>query len=1134
MRFSFQLEGERPRQRAIWLLVIASTSAGGWVNTSATQTAGPPTQTKSQPASGPPRCALIVAPGAELDGSPLVALLEVLLTQQQRVTLVERTEIDKVIHEAQLQVLFSPEGGGQRVALGRLLRADLLLLLRACSDKSGQRRLEVVICETGSGLRLRMSTLHGSENPEDDATKVAALLEQAIHKYRAPVRLIFAVPPFAGSDFLHKYDYLRRLCAGTIERWLIGQDGIVVVELAEAQAIAAELALTATQPAVARRLPYYLLGAYEIDKTGAQETISITLTLRHGQTMIDETRRTGIEVSQLIELLPRTAAPLVTKVTGRKSEATDPITESRQLVDRAETYCRSGDFEEALNLIETAALIRPDDPTLHFRAAELARLLIEDLSRKRAWYEPELQPGDPTEDFVIRAAMSLHYQRLISSHVRQWFDLVDLRNVPKSDLEKVMAGRPPLYGRKYVTEKVELEYHDSSQELADAHAEMILDVLEEKIAAGQVTASVLPVFRTFGGVKGLAEDSQGRARRFLHLIQDIPGAEYDIMGLCVSGINVWSSRSGYIASPDGLKLDEDLVRQLRQPSCQRAIEQVAAMPGISARKAVAKLRELTKAALAPRARLTDTERTAARRRFDDSKKHTSLLYRHGHYIQRVVRNRGAAKFPTTRYERATGGREVRFHEIAVKRVERDGTVTSDEALGCLIGALPCGPGVDVFWSSDEIFVMKQAGRVRSVLQCPGPHFQDPEGGPWPLSPFFVMDHAVACFDGRYVWLPARGADEPYLCVVDPVSEKAIRLTTADGLPPMQFGACAAAISPGRCFVAAAFGRPGNNKQSSFDRTWCGLVSLNQDARPSVRIIKELSRTHDTDGQPRKAPKDANAPFIPRWAYALHDPADPSRSRVILFRSGMKPLMIDPDTGSGTVIKHIGEGASQLTQVSDGILYTLDYHKLNRIGFPDFVSEVTMLHTNLYSTGEGTAQWAPGFMGDPPINLGINKGGIHFVAGGSWWFGPCCDRPARPLRGSLPPGLHYFDIVESRHYGLIVLAGEFPWCLRPMQVEIVPEVRQQVAEAVMAAEKDRAEEAIRREQYRKLVYENWAKPLDIGVDEQVILPWQWGCMAAIAAAGIFLVWRLRRTPKGPAPETAQADTSPAGPESEEHK
>jgi hypothetical protein len=76
-----------------------------------------------------PTCALL-----DPEKTPRAALLEAKLLAEPGATWVERADIDKVLKEQKLQAAFGPQGVGERVKLGKLLKADLLVMVRPVKD----------------------------------------------------------------------------------------------------------------------------------------------------------------------------------------------------------------------------------------------------------------------------------------------------------------------------------------------------------------------------------------------------------------------------------------------------------------------------------------------------------------------------------------------------------------------------------------------------------------------------------------------------------------------------------------------------------------------------------------------------------------------------------------------------------------------------------------------------------------------------------------------------------------------------------------------------------------------------------------------------------------------------------------
>src|SRR5262245_26738518 len=76
-----------------------------------------------------PTCALL-----DPEKTPRAALLEAKLLAGSSATWVERTSIEAVLKEQKLQAAFGPLGVGERVRLGKLLKADVLVMVRPVKD----------------------------------------------------------------------------------------------------------------------------------------------------------------------------------------------------------------------------------------------------------------------------------------------------------------------------------------------------------------------------------------------------------------------------------------------------------------------------------------------------------------------------------------------------------------------------------------------------------------------------------------------------------------------------------------------------------------------------------------------------------------------------------------------------------------------------------------------------------------------------------------------------------------------------------------------------------------------------------------------------------------------------------------
>src|SRR5687768_8599760 len=132
-------------------------------------------------------CAVLAQDDVQPPG--LLQLVELNVGQLAAVSLVERQEVEKLLREQQLTAL----GAGSvrdRIALGRMLRADVLVLLRVRQEPV--EGIEVVVAETSQGLRLlhRMVPLEGGLEAAADA--VTKLTGDGLAKAREKERQVYA------------------------------------------------------------------------------------------------------------------------------------------------------------------------------------------------------------------------------------------------------------------------------------------------------------------------------------------------------------------------------------------------------------------------------------------------------------------------------------------------------------------------------------------------------------------------------------------------------------------------------------------------------------------------------------------------------------------------------------------------------------------------------------------------------------------------------------------------------------------------------------------------------------------------------------------------------------------------------
>ena len=177
---------------------------------------------------GAPHVALIQS---DIDRSGnITALVEARLTAAAKVTLVERQQVDKILHEQHVQAVLGPDATTGRAKFGQLLQADLLVFIQpATAPATG---FNVIVAETHQGLRLIHQPIAGAD-ADAAAAEIESLILAAIDKSHAMRNLCRAAFRLQRSRFF--LQLLVGRYSKVVEGELARQTGVVVVELAEAQ-----------------------------------------------------------------------------------------------------------------------------------------------------------------------------------------------------------------------------------------------------------------------------------------------------------------------------------------------------------------------------------------------------------------------------------------------------------------------------------------------------------------------------------------------------------------------------------------------------------------------------------------------------------------------------------------------------------------------------------------------------------------------------------------------------------------------------------------------------------------------------------------------------------------------------------
>ncbi|MCU0982697.1 MAG: hypothetical protein MUF25_26350 [Pirellulaceae bacterium] len=305
-------------------------------------------------------------------------LVERRMLQNPDADWLERAEIETVLRERELQSLMSPEACGERAAIGRLLKADMLILLRHFEEPKAQ--VQLVVCETKQGLRLAIHALAASGDVEADAERLSALVKNSIREHPREIREICAVPSFVSDDLAYDHDHLKAAYARLVEQTLRSRPGVLTAEVEEAHAIAQEVRLAGDE--IQRRMPLYFLGSFRHAGERDRLTVTIRLTVKRGETDLADRRVENVSSADGAVFLQRAAQELIGQTLGTGPAAPDAQAEAKQLALLAEAAFAVGGWEDAAALAEASLLL--DSASYES--------LPDRFPRPRLWAEP-IEPG---------------------------------------------------------------------------------------------------------------------------------------------------------------------------------------------------------------------------------------------------------------------------------------------------------------------------------------------------------------------------------------------------------------------------------------------------------------------------------------------------------------------------------------------------------------------------------------------------------------------------------------------------------------------------------------------------------------------------------------------------------------------
>lgn len=936
-----------------------------------------------------PVCALI-----DPEETPRAAILEAKLLAAPGVTWVERASLDAVLREQKLQAAFGAQGVADRVRLGRLVKADILVLVRTRVDPAEmesegvpKRSLEVVVSETAGGLRLLVRNVPLTTNLDADVEALRTTVNDGIKKHGEQVKAIVAVPPFVNRDLGAEYEHLKGAYAKLAESAALARAGTVVVELEEAQALAKELALAAPGTKLDRPAPIYLLGEFRNEGRGEARTVTLKLHAEQGGKPIGSGESVTVAPADVIATLQKWAG---STGAGGAVSTPDAKAEAERLAKLASMHLRLGNLAEAIALTEAALLLDPNRHDLHAAAAKYFATRVFYGSRSTSLPEDKERLLFPDHYRGLH-----HFELFVRSGVK-----LEGRDQPIAE----SVGRYfPCVFSIHLVKSASPEHRAAVEAALREHRDVHVRLLPLFLKSGTVSEIKSCLSAAYGT---LPLEPEAAAERLASLLLQVQDREVYRAGTALPHV-----------PPMDAGTFEKFIAQLESGAnadFKPVIAELRKKKEVDDRGMKDYIRRVN---LEQEARM----KVAERRKIEPD------------YLMPLSTTRPAQLIAELKKT------PLRY----IPMVESQGRF--DPELDWLSGMLAAGPGIDVFWAEvsglygGSLFLMKDKGLLKPVFRLPGVEGRI----------------ASVAFDGRYVWASAeRFKRNPVVLVLDPVSEKVHELTPAEGLPvdptppgllPFSeirgaghlYAPRIVAVAPGKALLVGSHGR-----------TWIANATFDPERGAKVKVFLEAAEAPEPlDDQQWKRTTVSFHPEHIRTLRSEPDAAGRSELRICVVRGYSSllrgyqnqrvlraPLIIDPVRETVQVFPdETWPGGHAGSCDSDGSFHHLWFmgerltpKVVNRLYRVDYPGEIRDLGPLPGRRGAMISFWHEGRLhavrnggsGDPILSLIDPKDRLNPpLDQPTWWS---MDRDGKDLRVEGTDLPYVLRLGVSSHYGFVAL------------------------------------------------------------------------------------------------------------------
>lgn len=296
---------------------------------------------------------------------PFMDLLLVAFGNYSEITLLERTEINKLLREHALALSMSGNIDKDVIKVGRLWATDAFLMLEVPKDSGSDITVRIMLVDTHYGLKIWDSAFILNSQLKTYQNQ-AAILANATAQRLAKIRessdnlIMIGVTTFRSDEISKRWDWLSEALPTGIEQHLALFPGIILMERTKTRTLTEERELVEGLPEALRASAVLVDGAYKINREKGLDTISLYLRCRRNNKILLEERIEG-SLNKTSELYQKTACLVVNSIGLKKdSKPMDPLIEAEMLAGEAKAYLIRREPERALPPAEAAFALVPN------------------------------------------------------------------------------------------------------------------------------------------------------------------------------------------------------------------------------------------------------------------------------------------------------------------------------------------------------------------------------------------------------------------------------------------------------------------------------------------------------------------------------------------------------------------------------------------------------------------------------------------------------------------------------------------------------------------------------------------------------------------------------------------------------